>query len=372
MKFLALLVPSRLEVAEYRSYLDDLMTAAGRVNVLYGDSSWEPIRLPIGDDYERGVAALQLYDVLMVNAIVDGMNLVAKEGSIVNSKVHPGYPWDLLRTLRPDVSYVVVSRERQRALARLFNCPPETIQVIYNGVDPAVLLGLSPNGRALIERLDLPASDLIVLMPVRITAAKNIELALRVMAVLKARGCRPRLVVTGPPDPHDAESLTYFQSLRELRTQLSLESEARLVFESGPSSDQPCFIDEQQVAELFRVSDVLFMPSHREGFGLPALEAGLIGIPVVCTDVPAAREIGGEDVLRFDAAESPESIADLIQAWAQHGPVHRLRRKNQSLEVRRENARWIGPSHDERLTLVTCWPRNDNTHRLILVALPVP
>ncbi len=46
--------------------------------------------------------------------------------------------------------------------------------------------------------------------------------------------------------------------------------------------------------------------------------------------------------------------------------------KDQPPEVRHENARWIGPSSDERLTLVTCWPRNDNTHRLILVALPVP
>jgi sortase A len=46
--------------------------------------------------------------------------------------------------------------------------------------------------------------------------------------------------------------------------------------------------------------------------------------------------------------------------------------KDQPLDVRRENARWIGPSNDERLTLITCWPRNDNTHRLILVALPAP
>ncbi len=46
--------------------------------------------------------------------------------------------------------------------------------------------------------------------------------------------------------------------------------------------------------------------------------------------------------------------------------------KDQPLEVRRANARWIGPSNDERLTLVTCWPRNGNTHRLILVALPRP
>lgn len=44
--------------------------------------------------------------------------------------------------------------------------------------------------------------------------------------------------------------------------------------------------------------------------------------------------------------------------------------KDQPLEVRLENARWIGRSNDERLTLITCWPRNDNTHRLIIVALP--
>ncbi len=44
--------------------------------------------------------------------------------------------------------------------------------------------------------------------------------------------------------------------------------------------------------------------------------------------------------------------------------------KDQPLDVRQANARWIGRSNDERLTLVTCWPRNDNTHRLILVALP--
>lgn len=244
------------------------------------------------------------------------------------SKVHPGYPWNLLRTLRPDVNYVVVSRERQRVLAQLFSCPPEMIHVIYNGVDPAALLGLSSQGRALIERLGLQDSDLIILMPVRITPAKNIELALRVMAVLKARACQPRLVITGPPDPHDGDSMSYLQSLRRLRAQLNVESNVRFVFESGPDFEQPCFIDEPLLAELFRVSDVLFMPSLREGFGMPVLEAGLIGLPVVCTeDVPAAQEIGGEDVLRFTATDSPESIADLIQAWAQHSPVHRLRRR---------------------------------------------
>lgn len=84
--FLAVLVPSRLEVLEYQSYLDELMAAAGRVNASFGDSSWEPIRLLVGEDYARAVAVLQLYDVLLVNSIADGMNLVAKEGPVVNNQ----------------------------------------------------------------------------------------------------------------------------------------------------------------------------------------------------------------------------------------------------------------------------------------------
>jgi trehalose 6-phosphate synthase len=86
VKFLALLVPSRLGVDEYQGYLDELMAVAGRVNARYGTSDWEPIRVLVGESYPRAVAALQLYDALLVNAIADGMNLVAKEGPIVNQR----------------------------------------------------------------------------------------------------------------------------------------------------------------------------------------------------------------------------------------------------------------------------------------------
>jgi trehalose 6-phosphate synthase len=86
VKLLALLVPSRMDVEEYTHYLDELMATAGRVNATYGDSEWEPVRVLVGDSYPRAVAAMQLYDVLLVNAIVDGMNLVAKEGPIVNTR----------------------------------------------------------------------------------------------------------------------------------------------------------------------------------------------------------------------------------------------------------------------------------------------
>ncbi|ACZ39385.1 alpha,alpha-trehalose-phosphate synthase (UDP-forming) [Sphaerobacter thermophilus] len=92
VNFLAFLVPSRLEVAEYVDYLDDINTIVGRINTKYANVAerdgvaWEPVRLFIGDDYPRALAAMKYYDVLLVNAIFDGMNLVAKEGALLNRR----------------------------------------------------------------------------------------------------------------------------------------------------------------------------------------------------------------------------------------------------------------------------------------------
>lgn len=85
VKFLAFLVPSRLGVDEYARYLEEIMVTVGWINTRYGTPEWQPVELFIGDDYERGIAAMQLYDVLLVNPIADGMNLVAKEGPTVNA-----------------------------------------------------------------------------------------------------------------------------------------------------------------------------------------------------------------------------------------------------------------------------------------------
>jgi glycosyltransferase involved in cell wall biosynthesis len=177
-------------------------------------------------------------------------------------------------------------------------------------------------------------SDLNLLMPVRVTRAKNIEFALKVVAVIKDRGHRIKLVLTGPPDPHDAQSMAYFHSLQALRRRLGVEEEMCFVFESGPDPKQPFTIGARVVGDLYRVSDVMFMPSHREGFGMPVLEAGLVGLPVVSTAVPATEEIGGADVIRFSAEETAHQVAERILAWAERDPRYRLRRR-----VRR-NSTW--------------------------------
>ncbi len=239
--------------------------------------------------------------------------------------VHSGNPWDLLRTYRDDVRYVTVLEYRRMELAGLFNCPPSRIQVVYNGVDPVSLHGFSAEGVSLLSRLGVPESDLALLMPVRITQAKNIELAFRVVSSLQKRGIRPTLVIPGPPDPHDAQNMAYYQYLLELRHELGVDHQARFVYESGPDPDSGYVIGAPLVNELFRACDVLFLPSHREGFGMSILEAGLVGMPIFTTDIPAAHEFGQGDIVCFSDQDPPDQVAGLIMDWFNRSPVQKLR-----------------------------------------------
>jgi trehalose 6-phosphate synthase len=86
VQMLALLVPSRMEVGEYQNYLQQIMAEAGMINAEFSEEYWEPVRIQLGENYYRALAAMQLYDVLLVNPIADGMNLVAKEGALVNQR----------------------------------------------------------------------------------------------------------------------------------------------------------------------------------------------------------------------------------------------------------------------------------------------
>jgi len=83
---LALLNPSRQEVPEYAKYLEVIEREANRVNERFREGGWTPIDLQVGDDFPKSVAAYKQFDVLLVNAIFDGMNLVAKEAPLVNQR----------------------------------------------------------------------------------------------------------------------------------------------------------------------------------------------------------------------------------------------------------------------------------------------
>ncbi len=242
-------------------------------------------------------------------------------------QLHDGQSWNFLRTFRPDIDYVVVSIKRQNVLAELFGISPKKIRVIYNGIDPEELYGLSQKANSLIERLNLGSADLVLLMPVRVTQAKNIEFALQVTADLCAKGCSTQTILTGPPDPHDPQNMAYFNQLKEMRADLGMEANFHFLYDEGPNPGKPYILDMPMVAELYRVCDLVFMPSHREGFGMPVLEAGFTGKPMFVTNIPAVEEIAGDDVHLIDLVNGAKKTASRILNWASADNVHQLRLK---------------------------------------------
>jgi trehalose 6-phosphate synthase len=86
VRMLALLDPSRQDIPEYAEYLGAIEREARRVNDRFQQQGWTPVELRIEDDFPRSVAAYKQFDVLLVNAIFDGMNLVAKEAPLINTR----------------------------------------------------------------------------------------------------------------------------------------------------------------------------------------------------------------------------------------------------------------------------------------------
>jgi mannosylglucosylglycerate synthase len=191
--------------------------------------------------------------------------------------------------------------------------PPEKVHVIVPGVDPARFFQWTPTTIALVEALDLLSADGVLLLPARLTRRKNVELALRVLAALRTDGLDWRLIVSGPPGPHNPSNRGYLGTLLDLRAALGLDAAAHFIYEHGEDG-QPLIPDDDTMANLFHLADALFFPSTQEGFGIPVLEAGLIGLPVFCSDIPPFRGTGGSDVTYFDPThDAPDTIAARVR-----------------------------------------------------------
>jgi trehalose 6-phosphate synthase len=84
--FAALIYPSREGLPEYLAYRQEVETLARHVNDTWGTPDWTPVWVDTSDDFPKSVAALRRYDVLLVNPVRDGLNLVAKEGVLLNER----------------------------------------------------------------------------------------------------------------------------------------------------------------------------------------------------------------------------------------------------------------------------------------------
>jgi glycosyltransferase involved in cell wall biosynthesis len=226
------------------------------------------------------------------------------------AELHPGYPWDLLRTEWPGVKQVVVSELRRQELAGLTGLTPDEVQVIPNGLDLRQFLKLDAQTQELISRLNLLEANPLLLLPVRITPRKNIEQALHTLAALRESLPQAVLLVTGPLGPHNPANASYLETLLALRTRLGLTGVAHFLAELSQE-----YLPDTVVADFYRLADALILPSREEGFGIPLLEAGLARLPVFCADIPPLRALAEGYAMFFPPDGDPRQIADMITQY---------------------------------------------------------
>jgi glycosyltransferase involved in cell wall biosynthesis len=234
-------------------------------------------------------------------------------------ELHAGAPWNLLKKAWPNTCYATVSEMRRNELAKTLTLPADQIAVVPPGVDVSKQLFLTTHSQRLVRELNLMDADGILLLPARITRRKNIELGLQVLAELRAQSGRDfRLLVTGPPGPHNPANPGYLGELLQLRAELGLQQAAHFMYEHGEASapgggqgsvleSKPFVPDDAAMANFYTLADALFFPSTQEGFGIPILEAGLANMPIFCADLPPFRATALDHASYFDGDKDPPS-----------------------------------------------------------------
>jgi glycosyltransferase involved in cell wall biosynthesis len=236
------------------------------------------------------------------------------------AELYEGYPWDLLRQAWPGIKQVTISEMRQHELAELFQIDRDDIAVIRNGIDIARFHKLEKQTHEYVRQLDLWDAAPLLLLPVRITPRKNIELALQVCANLKQVFPDMKLIVTGPLGPHNPANVEYFSRLVAVREELGLVNAVCFLAELTAG-----YIPDEMISDFYHLADALFLPSREEGFGIPILEAGLAGLPVFCSDIPPLRSLAGAQATYFSPDADPRELANTIADHLVANPVFRLR-----------------------------------------------
>ena len=230
--------------------------------------------------------------------------------------------WNILKEYDPDVFYVTISEERRREFEDLYGVTG--LDVIPDGIDPVTFFNLSPGTARIIAEKDLLECDLLMAQPCRLHPRKNIELSIEVVKALQEKGLYARLLLTGAHDPHEKKTTEYYRKLKRLSKRLQIENDILIATEYFCESGKDLRGHTITVRDFYLIADVLFIPSLREGFGIPLIEAGLLKLPIVCSEIPAFKEIGHQDVQYFSLSDSPDQIADKILSFIGTLRPHRM------------------------------------------------
>jgi glycosyltransferase involved in cell wall biosynthesis len=219
----------------------------------------------------------------------------------------------IMRGLRKAARVICVSSATRDELLAYELVEPERAVVIPNGVHPSC----SPEADAFADleasRLlgqERDAEDVDILHVGSTVSRKGIDVLLKVFASVRREFPRSRLIRAGGPLTDEQQSLADGLGINEAVITLP-------------------FLEREVLASVYRRAALVLQPSRREGFGLPLIEALACGTPVVATDLPALREVGGEAAIYCPEGDVPawtERVGQLLKERAEQPQQWEARR----------------------------------------------
>jgi len=241
------------------------------------------------------VALWNLADRLPAGRMVNWVHDAA--AALPDYTVPQSWPWNLLRQHHSAMRAVAVSEWMADVYKSVTGV--REVTVLVNGIEPLSMLNLTPSVKSFVAEHGLLEADCVLFQPARILRRKNIELGFEVISELKSRGLRAKLVVSGAVDEHNQASKQYYTELADLRHRRNLESDILFASAFFP-------VTKADLLALYAVTDVVWFPSQREGFGLPLLEGALQRLVVFCADAPPMNAFDLPN-LRFFPPSAPAS-----------------------------------------------------------------
>ncbi|MBW2090880.1 MAG: glycosyltransferase family 4 protein [Deltaproteobacteria bacterium] len=229
-------------------------------------------------------------------------------------------PWSVLNQIHANVHYVTISESRKQVFEEI---SPTAWTVIRDGIDPNGLFYLDPKSVKVMEELNLLDRDLVVIQPARITPRKDIELSIHIIYGFKKMGLDALLILTGAYDPHETRAPAYYRRLKYWINELGLTKNITFLAEYMSEGKKIVPPDRSIIRDFYLMADLLLMTSKDEGFGLPLLEAGLLKLPIACSEIPAFQEVG-EDICFFGLNDPPLSISGRILEYLNHIQTHHM------------------------------------------------
>ncbi|MBW1739893.1 MAG: glycosyltransferase family 4 protein [Deltaproteobacteria bacterium] len=230
-------------------------------------------------------------------------------------------PWLVLQHPHPNIHYVTVSESRMKLFKK--HCGGVPWKVIHNGIDPVRFFYLDQRSVKLSEELNLFSRDLVVVQPSRITPRKNLELSIHIIRGIKLLGYNVLFILTGAYDPHEERAVAYYRRLKYWINELGLQDNIAVLAEYRFRDRTKLVPDRIFIRDLYLMADLLLMTSKDEGFGLPLLEAGMIKLPIACSEIAPFQEVG-EGICFFRLDEPPLFIAGRIMEYLGRTDTHKM------------------------------------------------